>query len=113
MDVSFLDSMEPGDRKARSSLSVSRSEASLWFSEGESENDEPVDVAPATTPRRPTPARSRAAIPRRGSRRLTAALLSWLRSVAVPESLFSELEGKRRRDSRKARAPRFVAAPDS
>ena len=113
MDVSFLDSMEPGDRKARSSLSVSRSEASLWFSEGESENDEPVDVAPATTPRRPTPARSRAAIPRRGSRRLTAALLSWQRSVAVPESLFSELEGKRRRDSRKARAPRFVAAPDS
>ena len=82
---------------------------------GESENDEPVDAAPATTPRRPTPARSRAAIPRRGSRRLTAALLSWQRSVAVPESLFSELEGKRRRDgSRKAHAaPRFVAAPDS
>ena len=115
MDVSFLDSMEPEDRKVRSSLSFSRSEASLWFSEGESENDEPVDVAPATTPRRPTPARSRAAIPRRGSRRLTAALLSWQRSVAVPESLFSELEGKRRRDgSRKAHAaPRFVAAPDS
>ena len=61
MDVSFLDSMEPEDRKVRSSLSFSRSEASLWFSEGESENDEPVDVAPATTPRRPTPARSRAA----------------------------------------------------
>ena len=115
MDVSFLDSMEPEDHKVRSSLSFSRSEASLWFSEGESENDEPVDVAPATTPRRPTPARSRAAIPRRGSRRLTAALLSWQRSVAVPESLFSELEGKRRRDgSRKAHAaPRFVAAPDS
>ena len=113
MDVSFLDSLEPEGRKVRSSLSFSRSEASLWFSEGESENDEPVDVAPATTPRRPTPARSRAAIPRRGSRRLTAALLSWQRSVAVPESLFSELEGKRRRDSRKARAPRFVAAPDS
>ena len=115
MDVSFLDSMEPEDRKVRSSLSFSRSEASLWFSEGESENDEPVDVAPATTPRRPTPARSRAAIPRRGSRRLTAALLSWQRSVAVPESLFSELESKRRRDgSRKAHAaPRFVAAPDS
>ena len=115
MDVSFLDSMESEDRKVRSSLSFSRSEASLWFSEGESENDEPVDVAPATTPRRPTPARSRAAIPRRGSRRLTAALLSWQRSVAVPESLFSELEGKRRRDgSRKAHAaPRFVAAPDS
>ena len=115
MDVSFLDSMESEDRKVRSSLSFSRSEASLWFSEGESENDEPVDVAPATTPRRPTPARSRAAIPRRGSRRLTAALLSWQRSVAVPESLFSELEGKRRRDGlRKAHAaPRFVAAPDS
>ena len=47
MDVSFLDSMEPEDRKVRSSLSFSRSEASLWFSEGESENDDPVDVAPA------------------------------------------------------------------
>ena len=114
MDVSFLDSMEPEDRKARSSLSFSRSEASLWFSGGESENDEPDDVAPATSPpRRPTPARSRAAVPRRRSRRLTAALLSWQRSVAVPESLFSELEGKSRRDSQKAHAPRFVAAPDS
>jgi hypothetical protein len=115
MDVSFLDSLEPEDRKVRSSLSFSRSEASLWLSEGESESDEPVDVAPATTPRRPTPARPRASILRRESRRLTAALLSWQRSVAVPESLFSELEGKRRRDgSRKAHAaPRFVAAPDS
>jgi hypothetical protein len=115
MDVSFLDSLEPEGRKVRSSLSFSRSEASLWLSEGESESDEPVDVAPATTPRRPTPARPRASILRRESRRLTAALLSWQRSVAVPESLFSELEGKRRRDgSRKAHAaPRFVAAPDS
>ena len=115
MDVSFLDSLEPEGRKVRSSLSFSRSEASLWLSEGESESDEPVDVAPATTPRRPTPARPRASILRRESRRLTAALLSWQRSVAVPESLFSELEGKRRRDgSRKAHAaPRFVAAPNS
>lgn len=115
MDVSFLDSMEPEDRKVRSSLSFSRSEASLWFSEGESESDEPVDVAPATTPRRPTPARPRASILRRESRRLTAALLSWQRSVAVPESLFSELEGKRRRDGSRTphAAPRFVAAPNS
>ena len=84
MDVSFLDSLEPEGRKVRSSLSFSRSEASLWLSEGESESDEPVDVAPATTPRRPTPARPRASILRRESRRLTAALLSWQRSVAVP-----------------------------
>jgi len=97
-------------------LSASRSEASLWFSSDGEESDDAVDVAPATTPRRPTPARPRTSIRRSGSRRLTAALLSWQRSVVVPESLFSELEGKRRRQGSGApvlKAPRFVCAPDS
>lgn len=119
-DVSFLDAME--ERRIRSSLSLSRAESHLSFYDGfesesasEDEGGGPADIAPATpAPRQSSSTRTRRVLSRHHSRHLPAALRSWQRSVAVPETTFSELEAKRRRRGHRASpCSRFVCAPDS
>ena len=124
LDAFFLDAMDT--QRARSSLSLSRSEPNLSFCDGESESESdddecgsgPNELAPATTPSTrssPFRTRTRSAVPRRGSRHFPAALRSWQRSVAVPESTFSSLEAKRRQrgSAHRSSPPWFVSAPDS